>query len=75
MFYNLFTEKTKKCNKKSKYIYWKRLAKFRLITIPKKRMKGYLIKTFKMINGNSNYGCIFFKYISPRTRIFLPKQI
>ena len=50
------------------------LEKLRLMTFLERRMRDDLIKTFKIINGISNYGRQFFN-ISPQTGKLLSKQI
>ena len=42
------------------YSYWERLKKLRLKALLERRMKGDIIKTFKIINTIHNYdGCLF----------------
>ena len=48
--------------------------KLRLTTLQERRLRGDLIKTFKIINGISNYGRHFFK-ISAQTGNLLSRTI
>ena len=59
---------------KKYYSYRERLEKLGLTTLLERRMRGDLIKTFKIINGISNYSRYFFN-ISSWTESLLPRQI
>ena len=50
------------------------MEKLRLTILLENRIRGYLIETFKIINGISNYGRHFF-YISSQTENLLSRQI
>ena len=56
------------------YNYRKRFKKLGLITLLEKRIRSYLIETFKITNGISNYGRHFFN-ISLWTGNLLSRQI
>ena len=56
------------------YSYRVRLEKLGLTSLQETKIRGYLIETFKIINGISNCGRHFFN-ISPQTGYFLLRQI